>query len=132
MTSTHLALDSNTRPVSTRFTFASHGHDITSFVWSVPPCKASASSQQARLVSVKAERPNYPSHCHQAGGVALWGGVSQPGGGQPAKGGGGAGPPRRHVHDYIRPIRLTVALGLKSVHTIDVCDFGRGLSLLGL
>ncbi len=35
-----------------------------------------------------------------------WGGGSQPGGG---------GPPQqqRHVHDSIRPIRLTVALGLK-------------------
>ena len=28
-------------------------------------------------------------------------------------GGGGGGPPRRHVRDSIRPIRLTVALGLK-------------------
>ncbi len=27
---------------------------------------------------------------------------------------GGGGPPRRHVHDSIRPIRLTVALGLKA------------------
>ncbi len=29
-------------------------------------------------------------------------------------GGGGGGPPRRHVHDSIRPIRLSVALGLKT------------------
>ena len=43
------------------------------------------SSQQVRLVSVKAKRQ--------------W---------------GGGGPPRRHVHDTIRPIRLTVALGLKT------------------
>ena len=28
--------------------------------------------------------------------------------------GGGGGPPRRHVHDSIRPIQLTVALGLKN------------------
>ncbi len=38
-------------------------------------------SQQVRLVSVKAERPNHPSRCHPAGGSALWGGGSQPGGG---------------------------------------------------
>ncbi len=28
----------------------------------------------------------------------------------------GGGPPRRHVRDSIRPIRLTVALGLKMCH----------------
>ncbi len=61
--------------------------------------------KQVRLVSVKAERPNHPSRCHQGGqpargGSALWG-VSQLG-----------GPPRRHVHDSIRPIWLAVALGI--------------------
>ena len=62
--------------------------------------------EQVRLVNVKAERPNYPSRCHQAGGC-------QPCGEGSAMGVGGGGPPRRHVHDFMRPIRLTVALGLK-------------------
>ncbi len=60
--------------------------------------------KQVRLVSVKAECPNHPSH----------GGVSQPGGGSGSQG----GPPRqqRHVHESIRPIRLTVALGLMKIN----------------
>ena len=43
------------------------------------------------------------------GGFSQWG--AQPCGGGVAMGGGC--PPRQHVHDSIRPIRLTVALGLK-------------------
>ncbi len=41
---------------------------------------------------------------HGVGVSVVWGSVVW---------GGGGGPPRRHVHDSIRPIRLTVALGLK-------------------
>ncbi len=61
--------------------------------------------KQVRLVSVKTERPNHPSRSHaRQGGVVVGVGVG--------------GPPRqrqwRHVHDSIRPIRLTVALGLNT------------------
>ena len=55
--------------------------------------------KQVRSVSVKVERPNYPS---------------RGGGGQPARGGVPRPRPRHHVHDSIRPIRLTVVLGLKT------------------
>ncbi len=41
-------------------------------------------------------------------------GGSGSGGGGPSSGVEGWGPPRRHVHDSVRPIRLTVALGLKN------------------
>ena len=58
-------------------------------------------SEQVRFFSVKAERPDHPSryHARQRGVVV-----------------GVGGPPRqrRHVHDSIRPIRLTVELGLKT------------------
>ena len=49
-------------------------------------------------------------------GGQLWGGVpwGGPSCGGCAGGVGGGGPPGRHVHDYIRPIRFTVALGLKT------------------
>ena len=66
--------------------------------------------QQERVLSVKAERPNHPSrsYARQSGG-----------GGQPVGGvgGGGGGRSRRHVHDSIRPIWLTVALGLKTLNS---------------
>ncbi len=45
--------------------------------------------QKVRLVSVKAERPNHPSRCHQAGGQPVRGGGVSPVGGSP----GGGGPP---------------------------------------
>ena len=57
-------------------------------------------SKQVRLVSAEAERSNHPS---RVGG----GGVASQGGGLPPR-------QRQHVHDSIRPIRLTVALGLKT------------------
>ena len=61
--------------------------------------------KQVRLVSAKAERPNHPS-C----GV----------GGSASQGGGVGGPPhqwqRRCRHDSKRPIRLTVALDLKTFY----------------
>ena len=68
----------------------------------------------ASTLSVKAERPNHPSRSHARQGWWWWGAAS--GGGDPVVG----GPPwqRRHVHDSIRPIRLTVALGLKTLASI--------------
>ncbi len=69
-------------------------------------------AKQVRSVSVKAERPNHPSHSHARQGgvvVVVVGGPSSVG--QSHEWGGG--PPRRHVHDSIRPIQLTVALNLK-------------------
>ncbi len=55
--------------------------------------------------------PKHSSRCHQAGG----GGVSHPG--------RGSGPPQRHVHDSIWPIRLTVALNLKTWYLEVKCQF---------
>ncbi len=68
--------------------------------------------EQVRLVSVKAERPNHPSRSHaRQGGCQLVGvGVMV------------GGPPWRHVHDSIGPIRLTVALGLKTLDIVNPKD----------
>ncbi len=56
-----------------------------------------------------AQRPSAPTIHHvimpgRGGGVHQWRGGSVS---------GGRGPPRRPVHDTIRPFRLAVALGLK-------------------
>ncbi len=78
-------------------------------------------NQQVRSVSIKAERPNHPSRCHQAEGVASQGGgVSQPGGvspvgrGQPVGGGFLHDNDNTYMTPSYRPIWLTVALGLKT------------------
>ena len=124
--------------------------------WSLESCLPVWSSEEAlslgsltlhkfvRFVSVKAERPNYPSrsHARQGGQPCGGGGSASEGGGSSmmiqtwlhkaahfitfnlgwGSAGGGRGPPRqgqwRHVHDSIRPIRLTVALSLTRCYVL--------------